>query len=92
MSAGSFARGDTAGLAVGLAVVLDGGAVRLGVGEGATLVVDCATADGVGVAVPTVTESCVERRPAIARPTARVTTSAYGRKVRALDTRRMKRR
>jgi hypothetical protein len=92
ISAASLVLGEADALAVGLAVGLAGGAVTFGVGEGGALVVDCATADCVGAADPTVTESCVDRRPAIARPTARTTTSAKGRSVKAVEARRMTRR
>jgi hypothetical protein len=65
--------------AAGLAVSAE---VALGVG----------TTTAVGVDDATLTPSGVDRRPAIARPIASTTTSANGRSVRAVETRRMTRR
>jgi hypothetical protein len=80
-------------LAVAVAVGLGDAAATLALGDGATLVVGAATvAVWVGVGDPALTASCVERRPAIASPTASTATSANGDSAKAVRTRRMARR
>jgi hypothetical protein len=80
-----LASDDVVALAVGLALGLadafaDGladAAAGLAVSDDAAVAVgDGTTATGVGVDDATLTASGVERRPAIARPTARITTTA----------------
>jgi hypothetical protein len=91
-----LASDETAALADGLADALAAGledsAGGLAVSEDAALGVGDTTAACVGVDDATFTASGVERRPAIARPIASTTTSAKGRSVRAVETRRMTRR
>ncbi len=80
--------GATDGLADGLADTAAG----LAVGVAVSLAGGTAATVGVGVNDATLTESCVDRRPAIARPTASTTTSAKGKRVTAVAMRRMTRR
>jgi hypothetical protein len=91
-----LASDDVVELAVGLAVAgADGvGDVAAGdaVSDDAAPGVGNATVVCIGVDDATLTPSGVERRPAIARPLASTTTSANGRSVRAVETRRMTRR
>jgi len=96
----AFAEGETLGVAlgVGLGVGL-GDTAMLAVGDGGVLTDASglagavATADvAVAVGDATRTESCVESRPAIARPTASTATSVNGRNVKARRARRMARR
>jgi hypothetical protein len=85
----ALADGLATAVADGLDDAVAGDAVSddaaLGVGKTAT--VCCA-----GVEDAALTGSGVERRPAMARPIASTTTSANGRSVRAVETRRMTRR
>jgi hypothetical protein len=91
-----LASDDVVALAVGLAdAVADGladAAAGLAVSEDAALGGGTTTAVCVGVDDATLTASGVERRPAMASPIASTTTSANGRRVSAVETRRMTRR
>jgi hypothetical protein len=95
IAAGSFAFGVAAalGVAEALCAGLAEAAVALALGDAVALAAGSATTVlCAGVGDPALTVSCVDSRPAIARPTANTKTSANGSRVNAVRMRRMARR